>query len=81
MKHPRITIIAILAVLMASSGLVADVYMKQNQHTDAFEVMGQKQEAQDLVTEIWIGKDKIVSSNAENGFILRLDIVDPVGCD
>jgi len=53
--------------------LTADVFLKQKQHTDAYEVMGQKQPAKDLITTVWMTKDKIRSDNEEKSFILRRD--------
>ena len=68
----KIGIIAAVALLVPAL-LQADVYLKQKQHTDAYEVMGQNQPAEDLVTEIWIAKDKMASNSEKQGFIIRLD--------
>ena len=68
----KVGIIATVTILIPAL-LQADVYLKQKQHTDAYEVMGQKQPAEDLVTEIWIAKDKMASNSEKHGFIIRLD--------
>ena len=51
----------------------ADVYMKQKQHSDGFSIMGQNQPASDLITEVWISKDKVSSRNENQSYIIRLD--------
>jgi len=51
----------------------ADVFMKQKQHTDAMEIMGQKQPAKDIITTIWMTSNKVRSDNEETSTILRLD--------
>lgn len=54
--------------------LQADVYIKQNNHTDAFSVMGQSQPAKDDVFEIWMAKDKArMDSGKDVTIIVRLD--------
>jgi hypothetical protein len=64
----------LLAILvLGSSWSQADIYMKQKQHTDGFEIMGQKQAAQDLINEIWMTKTAVRSDNQLNSTILLLD--------
>ena len=67
------TVVVVFAMLMCNSLFAADIYMKMKQHTDAFEMMGQKQPAQDLVQEVWMGVDKISTSDGETGSIVLLD--------
>jgi hypothetical protein len=59
-------------VLLLPHATQADVFMKQNQHTDAMSIMGQTQPAEDLVTEIWITDTKMVSSNAKQKLVFDL---------
>ncbi len=63
----------VLFLLAVPRLLTADVFLKQKQHTDAYEVMGQEQPATDLITSVWMTKDKIRSDNEENSFLLRQD--------
>jgi hypothetical protein len=72
--------IMILTGLLAGS-LKAGVFMKQKQHTDATEMMGQTQPAQDFVQEIWLteqgfrsdGQGKGIIFKAESGEMIMLD--------
>ena len=73
MKRQTMKIVLITGLicgLMVPALLTADIYMKQKQHTDAFEVMGQKEPAKDLITEVWIAKDKIRSNNEEQSMLI-----------
>jgi len=45
---------AIFAGMLISTA-AADVMIKQKDHTDAFEIMGQAQPAKDMVSVIWLG--------------------------
>jgi len=67
----RFTLVCALIILPMLSH--ADVLIKQKQHTDDFEMMGQKQPAKDVITTIWMTKDKIRSDNEERSFIFLAD--------
>lgn len=68
-----LSVIFLLISLMISSESAADIFMKQKNHTDAFEIMGQTQPAREAVQTIWISNDKLRSDDQEQGSILRLD--------
>jgi hypothetical protein len=52
----------------------ADVYIKQNNHTDSFSVMGQSQPAKDDVFVTWMGKDMARMDHGEDStMIIRMD--------
>jgi len=66
--------IAFFVVFIMVPGLVqADVFMKQKQHTDAFEMMGKTQPASDIIQTIWIAKDKMRTDNEQQSVIVRVD--------
>jgi hypothetical protein len=51
----------------------ADVYIKQNTHTDAFEVMGQSQPAKDVINHMWLADNKMASLSEDQSFIIDLE--------
>jgi hypothetical protein len=51
----------------------ADIFMKQKQHTDSFQMMGQTQPAKDEIRSIWIAADRIRSDGQNESIIIRLD--------
>ena len=64
----------VVACVAAPLMLKADVYIKQENHTDAFSVMGRSQPAQDNVFEIWMAKDKArMDQGGDVTIIVRLD--------
>lgn len=62
MKNTRVLQISILAVLVGLicgvSPALADVYMKQKTHTDAFQVMGKSQPEKNEIMIFWLGENK-----------------------
>jgi hypothetical protein len=50
---------AVFLLVAFSVFLSADIYIKTNVHTDAFEMMGQKQPAKDESTEQWMGNNQM----------------------
>ncbi len=70
MKKVFLAVIAVLAVTLL---LPADVYIKTNVHTDAFEMMGQKQPAKDEVTEQWVGNNLLVNKAADKIMIMDMN--------
>lgn len=64
----------LLTCVAAPLVLQADVFIKQKKHTDAFEVMGQKQPAKDEIAVTWMGKDKArFDQGDEKSIIVRAD--------
>lgn len=54
--------------------LQADVYIKQRNHTDAFQVMGKTEPAKDETFVTWMGEDKARIDHGENmSIIVRQD--------
>jgi hypothetical protein len=51
----------------------ADVFMKNRQHTDAMQIMGQNQPAEDVVVTIWLTEKGYRSDNSKNSVILYLN--------
>jgi hypothetical protein len=62
----------IVVWLLASWVLNADVYIKSVVHTDAFEMMGQKQPAKDEVSEQWLGDNKMVNISGDRCMIVNM---------
>ena len=66
--------LVVLALLALWGTTKADTCIKQVTHTDAFEVMGQKQPAKDDTSTIWMTKDKACMIGEDNkSSILRAD--------
>ena len=64
-----------LFLLIFSFGAAnADVFMKNRQHSDTTQIMGQNQPAKDVVETIWLTAKGYRSDNPENSIILRLDL-------
>ena len=64
---------ALLALALPAT-TTPDTFIKQVTHTDAFEVMGQKQPAEDDTCTIWLAKDKAYMTGEDNKVsILRAD--------
>jgi hypothetical protein len=61
-----------IVVLAAALLLPADIYIKTNVHTDAFEMMGQKQPAKDEVTEQWLNKAQMYNKQGDRVTIMDL---------
>jgi len=59
-------------VFVSFAFLCADVYIKSNTHTDAFEIMGKKQPAKDEITEQWIAADKFTNIMSAQTMVVDL---------
>ncbi len=57
MKKNFAIVLALLTLF--SIPAIADIYIKQISHTDAFAMMGQEQPARDDSIDMWLGKDKM----------------------
>ncbi len=55
-----------------STAAHADVYMKYRSHTEAFEVMGRVQPAEETIREVWIGKDRARLDEGEQSTLLDM---------
>lgn len=64
----------VLTCVIVPLALQADVYIKQKNHTDAFQVMGKTEPAKDEVFISWMGKDKARLDHGEDtSIIVRQD--------
>ena len=64
----------ILTCMIVPLAIQADVYIKQKNHTDAFQVMGKTEPAKDEVFVTWMGKDKARLDHGEDiSIIVRQD--------
>ena len=64
-------IVTLIFVLFAF--LSADVYIKTKTHTDAFEMMGNKQPAKDEISEQWIGKNTFAQTGKGQSIVIDLN--------
>jgi hypothetical protein len=60
-------------VLMCGLFLSADVYIKQNTHSDAVQIMGQSTPEKNEVNHMWIGKNKMAMIGKDGSFIVDLE--------
>lgn len=68
-----LAILAIAVALMIPKPSMADIYMKQKQHTDATQVMGQTHPAKDVVADIWISSKGFRSDDPAHSTIMLAD--------
>lgn len=67
-------LVFVVTCIIAPLAVNADVYIKQQNHTDGFSVMGQSQPAKDELFETWMAKDKARMDHGEDSsIIIRLD--------
>jgi len=69
----RLIFALFVGLLIITSSLQADIFMKQKSHTDGFQMMGQSQPAKEEIQNIWITSEKIRSDGETQSFIMRLD--------
>ncbi len=63
----------VLALLILFSiPTIADIYIKQISHTDAFAMMGQEQPARDDSIYMWLGKDKMTVEMPQMKVIINI---------
>ncbi len=63
----------LLVVALVAAPASADTKLMMKSHTDAYQVMGQNQPAQDSDVTFWIGDDKAARSDGDSTIILRPD--------
>ncbi len=69
----RKSLICVLMMLtFGTSALLADIYIKQISHTDAFSIQGREQPAQDDVIHMWMGKDKMAVEMPQQKIVIDL---------
>ncbi|MCK4760960.1 MAG: hypothetical protein KAW12_02085 [Candidatus Aminicenantes bacterium] len=59
-------------VFVTAAFLGADVYIKIKKHSDAVEIKGRKIPAQDEITEMWIGDNKLANISADQRIVIDL---------
>ncbi len=67
------SILVATLIIISFAFLSADVYVKTESHTDAFEVMGQKRPAEDKVTEQWMGDKKFAQIGESQTIVVDLN--------
>lgn len=65
-------VIFVICFLLAPL-FAAEVYIKQNTHSDAFSMMGRNQPARDQVNHIWLGDNRMAMHGDEQSIIIDLD--------
>ncbi|RJP93726.1 MAG: DUF4412 domain-containing protein [Desulfobacteraceae bacterium] len=65
-----LVILSMAVVLTLASTSSADIYMKQKVHTDAVQMMGMTQPANDLIAEIWVTEKGFRSDDPANSTIM-----------
>ena len=66
-------VVTLFLIFFSFGYATADVFMKNRQHTDAMQIMGQNQPAEDVVETIWLTEKGYRSDNSKNSVILRLN--------
>lgn len=69
----RTLTIVLTLILFVSLSYSAEVYIKQQSHTDAFEMMGQSQPAKDEISHIWLGENKMATHGKDQSVIINLN--------
>ncbi|MFP3941263.1 MAG: DUF4412 domain-containing protein [Thermoanaerobaculia bacterium] len=72
MRKTTLLITAALALCLALPA-AADTVLKMTSQTDAFQVMGQNQPAQDAEITYWIGEDRALRDDGETATLLKDD--------
>lgn len=76
MRFPKpitaLTLTIALAAALAAPAL-ADTRLEMKSHTDAFQMMGQSQPAQDKTITFWIAGDRVLREDGDNAFLYRGD--------
>lgn len=69
----KILAVTLMPLIFSGAMLYADIYIKQNAHTDAFSMMGREMAAKDDVNHMWVSKNKMAVLGTEQSIILNLD--------
>ena len=65
--------IAFAAGLLLAAAAAADTRLELKSHTDAFQMMGQSQPAQDKTIRFWIADDRVLRDDGQSAFLYRAD--------
>jgi len=66
-------IVTLMALTFMLQNAYGATYMKQKQHTDAVQIMGTMQPAQDLIIESWITRTKMVIMDEKHKTVIDRD--------
>ena len=70
----RFAVLVSLTTLIVTVNLArADTFMRQNQHVDAFQMMGQSQPATDVEVTVWMTDRGMRSDNPKQSVLVKLD--------
>ena len=70
----RLAVLASLIALLGTANLArADIFMRQLQHMDAFQMMGQSQPATDVEVSVWVTKKGMRSDSSKQSAIVKPD--------
>ena len=72
-KAVLIRILVLVFLILLVNNARSDIYMKQKQHTDAMQMMGQSQPAQDLIIESWLTPGKMVTKSTKQKIVMDLN--------
>lgn len=67
-------IAVIICLIFVTTQVMGDHFMKQKRHTDAVQIMGQQQPAEDITEEIWISEKGIRSDNPKQSMIILSEL-------
>lgn len=62
--------LVLLIFLFFTGFAAADFYVKQNTHTDAYNMMGRDYPTKDIVSETWLGKDRFATVSENTTIIM-----------
>jgi protein-tyrosine-phosphatase len=66
----NLVILSMMVVFTLANAAFADIYMKQKVHTDAIQMMGMAQPANDVIAKIWITEKGFRSDDPANSTIM-----------
>lgn len=66
----NLVILAMAVVFTLANAAFADIYMKQKVHTDAIQMMGMTQPANDVIAKIWVTEKGFRSDDPDNSTIM-----------
>lgn len=67
-------LLTLIVIMLFAAGMAgAEVYIKQQTHTDPVSMMGQNQPAKDTIQETWIGKNRYAMHGEDSSQIIDLD--------
>ena len=70
----RLASLALLIALIVTADVArADIFMRQNQQVDSFQMMGQTQPATDMEVTVWMTDRGMRSDNPQQSAIVKLD--------